>query len=48
MYRFDSSRWQVMMPITADALTLASAFGWPLAVAWSLILLHKIRVEELH
>ncbi len=32
----------------ALALTLASVFGWLLAVVWSVILLRKIRVEELH
>ncbi|HEY1657398.1 MAG TPA: methyltransferase [Candidatus Sulfotelmatobacter sp.] len=32
----------------ALALTLASVFGWLLAVVWSVILLRKIQVEELH
>jgi protein-S-isoprenylcysteine O-methyltransferase Ste14 len=32
----------------ALALTLASVFGWLLAVVWLVILVHKITVEELH
>jgi protein-S-isoprenylcysteine O-methyltransferase len=32
----------------ALALTLASVFGWALAAVWSVILLRKIQVEELH
>jgi protein-S-isoprenylcysteine O-methyltransferase len=32
----------------ALALTLASVFGWMLALAWSVILLRQILAEELH
>jgi protein-S-isoprenylcysteine O-methyltransferase Ste14 len=32
----------------AMALTLASIFGWLLVIAWSLLLLNKIAVEERH
>ena len=32
----------------ALALTLASVFGWLLAIVWSVILLRKIGIEELH
>jgi protein-S-isoprenylcysteine O-methyltransferase Ste14 len=37
-----------MVAKVALALTLGSAFGWLLAVVWSVILLNKIAVEELH
>jgi protein-S-isoprenylcysteine O-methyltransferase Ste14 len=32
----------------AMALTFCSLFGWLLAVAWGLLLLNKIEVEERH
>jgi protein-S-isoprenylcysteine O-methyltransferase Ste14 len=32
----------------AMALILASAFGWLLAIAWGMLLLNKIAIEEEH
>ncbi len=37
-----------MVGKVAFALVFASILGWPLALAWVLLLLHKIRLEEMH